>query len=98
MKVDKVDLEAAVKDKPKYDEVPDETRLPVNIVFIGHVDAGKSTTCGNILLLTGQVDQADVRKLKQEAKEKNRESWWIAYLMDIGEEEKTKGKTVEVGK
>lgn len=98
MKADKVDLEAALKEKAKYDEVPDESRLPVNIVFIGHVDAGKSTTCGNILLLTGQVDQADVRKLKQEAKEKNRESWWIAYLMDIGEEEKTKGKTVEVGK
>jgi len=98
MKPDKIDLEAALKDKGKYDEVPDEEREPVNIVFIGHVDAGKSTTCGNILLLTGQVDQADVRKLKQEAKEKNRESWWIAYLMDIGEEEKTKGKTVEVGK
>ena len=98
MKVDKVDWESSIKDKAKYDELVDEERQPMSIVFIGHVDAGKSTTCGNILLLTGQVDQADVRKLKQEAKEKNRESWWIAYLMDIGEEEKTKGKTVEVGK
>lgn len=98
VKPEKVDIEAAIKDKTKYDELVDETRQPYSIVFIGHVDAGKSTTCGNILLLTGQVDQNDVRKLKQEAKEKNRESWWIAYLMDIGEEEKAKGKTVEVGK
>ena len=50
------------------------------------------------MILTGQVDQNDVRKLKQEAKENHRESWWMAYLMDIGDEEKAKGKTVEVGK
>jgi len=98
MKPEKVNLEAAIKDKGKYDVLPDESKDLLNIVFIGHVDAGKSTTCGNILLLTGQVDQEDVRRLKQEAKQKNRESWWIAYLMDLGDEEKTKGITVEVGK
>ena len=27
-------------------------REHMNVVFIGHVDAGKSTTCGQILLLT----------------------------------------------
>ncbi|MES1921301.1 translation termination factor GTPase eRF3, variant 2 [Bonamia ostreae] len=31
------------------------------------------------------------------AKEKNRESWWIAYIMDTSEDERNKGKTVEVG-
>jgi len=98
MKPEKVNLEAALKDKAKYDVVPDESKDLLNVVFIGHVDAGKSTTCGNILLLTGQVDQEDIRRLKQEAKSKNRESWWIAYLMDIGDEEKTRGITVEVGK
>lgn len=98
LKPEKVDTEVALKDATKYDVTIDESRQPLNIVFIGHVDAGKSTTCGNILLLTGQVDQNDIRKLKQEAKEKNRESWWIAYLMDIGDEEKKKGITVEVGK
>ena len=33
-----------------------------------------------------------------EAKEKNRDSWYLAYIMDINEEERMKGKTVEVGK
>lgn len=93
-----IDLEAAIKDKSKYDELVDESRDPLSIVFIGHVDAGKSTICGNILLLTGKVDQNDVRKLQMEAKEHNRESWYLAYIMDINEEEKAKGKTVEVGK
>ncbi len=93
-----IDLEAAIKDKSKYDVLVDEQRQPMNIVFIGHVDAGKSTICGNILLLTGAIDQNDVRKLQIEAKENNRESWYLAYIMDINEEEKAKGKTVEVGK
>ena len=33
----------------------------------------------------------------REAKEKNRESWYMAYIMDTNDEERAKGKTVEVG-
>jgi len=50
------------------------------------------------LLLSGKVAQDDLRKLELEAKEKKRDSWYLAYIMDINEEEKAKGKTVEVGK
>ena len=32
----------------------------------------------------------------REAKEKNRESWYMAYIMDTNDEERAKGKTVEV--
>ena len=32
------------------------------------------------------------------AKEKNREVWYMAYIMDTSEEERAKGKTVEVGR
>lgn len=46
----------------------------------------------------GAVDERTIQKYKQEAKEKNRESWWLAYVMDENEEEKAKGKTVEVGR
>jgi len=92
-------METVMKDADKkYDLIPDELKKPLTIVFIGHVDAGKSTICGNILLLTGKVDQNEIRRLEAEAKEKNRESWYLAYIMDINEEEKAKGKTVEVGK
>lgn len=34
----------------------------------------------------------------REAKDKNRESWYMAYIMDTNEEERAKGKTVEVGR
>jgi peptide chain release factor subunit 3 len=46
----------------------------------------------------GVVDQRTIQKFKEEAKEKNRDSWWLAYVMDINEDEKAKGKTVEVGR
>lgn len=76
----------------------DETRQPSSLVFIGHVDAGKSTICGNLMFMTGMVDERTIEKFKQEAKEKNRDSWWLAYVMDINDDEKSKGKTVEVGR
>lgn len=68
------------------------------MVFIGHVDAGKSTISGNIMIEMGMVDKRTIEKFKQEAKEKGRDSWWIAYVMDSSDEEKAKGKTVEVGR
>ena len=73
-------------------------RESVNCVFIGHVDAGKSTLCGNILCLTGNVDSRALSKHKKEAKELNRESWHYAYVMDSSDEEKAKGKTVDIAK
>ena len=76
----------------------DPTREPASMVFIGHVDAGKSTICGNLMFLTGMVDERIIEKYKQEAKDKGRDSWWLAYVMDSNDEEKAKGKTVEVGR
>jgi len=91
------DLQKLTFDRTKY-EIVDETRAPMNIVFIGHVDAGKSTLCGQVLLQAGQVDLNELKKFELEAKENNRESWYLAYIMDQGEEERARGKTVEVGK
>ena len=76
----------------------DESRDPVSIVFIGHVDVGKSTICGNIMYTTGKVDSREIHKYEAEAKDKGRDSWWLAYCMDVNEEERERGKTVEVGR
>jgi len=75
-----------------------DDRDHLNIVFIGHVDAGKSTLCGSIMYLLGSVDKRTIEKFEVEAKERNRESWFLAYIMDTNEEERAKGKTVEVGR
>jgi peptide chain release factor subunit 3 len=50
------------------------------------------------LYLNNMVDERTIQKYEREAKEKNRESWYMAYIMDTNEEERAKGKTVEVGR
>ncbi|XGW03204.1 hypothetical protein V3C99_014867 [Haemonchus contortus] len=70
----------------------------VNMVFIGHVDAGKSTIGGQLMYLTGMVDKRTLEKYEREAKEKGRESWYLSWCMDTNEEEREKGKTVECGR
>ncbi|KAG1358800.1 eukaryotic peptide chain release factor GTP-binding subunit ERF3A [Cocos nucifera] len=99
-------LETKVKDKEavateeveELDENEENEKRHLNVVFIGHVDAGKSTTGGQILFLSGQVDDRTIQKYEKEAKDKSRESWYMAYIMDTNEEERIKGKTVEVGR
>jgi len=70
----------------------------VNLIFCGHVDAGKSTTCGHIIVLTNQIDPRTIEKLKADAKAIGRESWWLAHILDENDEERERGITVEVGR
>ncbi|PTB69120.1 hypothetical protein BBK36DRAFT_1134679 [Trichoderma citrinoviride] len=90
--------------KAQTADVDDETlkeiygKEHVNIIFIGHVDAGKSTLGGSILWTTGMVDERTMEKYKKEAKDLGRESWYLSWVMDLTKEERTKGKTVEVGR
>ena len=46
----------------------------------------------------GMVDKRTIEKFKHEAKDKGRDQWWLTYFMDSSDVEKTKGKTVEVGR
>lgn len=70
----------------------------VNIIFIGHVDAGKSTLGGQVLIQTGMVDERTLEKYKRDAKDAGRETWYISWVLDLNKEERSKGKTVEVGR
>lgn len=87
-----------VKQKPKVAEAVTTDKEHVNVVFIGHVDAGKSTIGGQMMYLTGMVDKRTLEKYEREAKEKNRETWYLSWCMDTNMEEREKGKTVEVGR
>ncbi len=70
----------------------------LNIVFIGHVDAGKSTMGGNLLYLSGMVDKRTMEKYERDAKEAGRDSWYLSWALDSTPQERAKGKTVEVGR
>ncbi|KAJ6095827.1 hypothetical protein N7486_006573 [Penicillium sp. IBT 16267x] len=79
-------------------EIYGERREHVNVVFIGHVDAGKSTLGGSLLYCTGMVDDRTMEKYKREAKDAGRETWYLSWALDLTAEERSKGKTVEVGR
>ncbi len=90
--------EEAASAEPVGEIQEEDPREHLNLVFIGHVDAGKSTMSGQLLYLTGQVDKRTIERFEREAKQLNRESWFLAFIMDTNEEERAKGKTVEVGR
>ncbi|GFF39594.1 eukaryotic peptide chain release factor GTP-binding subunit [Aspergillus udagawae] len=85
-------------DEDTLKEIYGEKKEHVNIVFIGHVDAGKSTLGGSILYVTGNVDERTLEKYKRDAKEAGRETWYLSWALDLTNEERAKGKTVEVGR
>ncbi|KAK9888240.1 hypothetical protein WA026_000505 [Henosepilachna vigintioctopunctata] len=86
------------KKKIVKQEILGDKKEHVNVVFIGHVDAGKSTIGGQIMALTGMVDKRTLEKYEREAREKSRESWYLSWALDTNQEERDKGKTVEVGR
>ncbi|MBI2558852.1 translation elongation factor EF-1 subunit alpha [Candidatus Woesearchaeota archaeon] len=68
----------------------------MNIVFIGHVDHGKSTTVGRLLYDTGNIDEQAMRKLKDTAKELGKAGFEFAFVMDNLKEERERGVTIDL--
>uniref|UniRef100_A0A3B4A9S6 Tr-type G domain-containing protein n=1 Tax=Periophthalmus magnuspinnatus TaxID=409849 RepID=A0A3B4A9S6_9GOBI len=44
-------------------------KLHINIVVIGHVDSGKSTTTGHLIYKCGGIDKRTIEKFEKEAAE-----------------------------
>ncbi|HLD19002.1 MAG TPA: translation elongation factor EF-1 subunit alpha [Candidatus Nanoarchaeia archaeon] len=68
----------------------------INLVFIGHVDHGKSTTVGRLLYDSGAVDEQTMRKLKDKAKELGKAGFEFAFVMDNLKEEQERGVTIDL--
>lgn len=68
----------------------------LNLIFIGHVDHGKSTTVGRLLYDTGSLSEQEYRKLKEEADSRGKGSFAFAYAMDRLKEERERGVTIDV--
>ncbi len=67
-----------------------------NVVFIGHVDHGKSTTVGRMLFDGGAVGEQEMRKLKDKAAELGKAGFEFAYVMDHLKEEQERGVTIDL--
>jgi elongation factor 1-alpha len=68
----------------------------MNIVFIGHVDHGKSTTVGRLLFDSGNVSEQEMRKLKEKAEELGKGGFEFAFVMDNLKEERERGVTIDL--
>jgi len=68
----------------------------MNLVFIGHVDHGKSTTVGRLLLDTGHIDPHIIEKYRKEADAIGKGSFEFAWVMDGLAEERKRGLTIDV--
>jgi elongation factor 1-alpha len=68
----------------------------INVVFIGHVDHGKSTSVGRLLLETGVIEQHLIDKYRKEAEDRGKGGFELAYVMDNLKEERERGVTIDV--
>ena len=68
----------------------------MNIVFVGHVDHGKSTTVGRLLFDAGTVDEQTLRKLKEEAERLGKGGFEFAFVTDQLKEERERGVTIDL--
>jgi len=68
----------------------------MNVVFVGHVDAGKSTTVGRLLFDSGIVSEQEMKKLKEEAEKHGKAGFEFAYVMDKIKEERERGVTIDL--
>uniref|UniRef100_A0AAZ3NMF9 HBS1-like protein n=1 Tax=Oncorhynchus tshawytscha TaxID=74940 RepID=A0AAZ3NMF9_ONCTS len=69
----------------------------LNLVVIGHVDAGKSTLMGHLLYLLGNVNKRTMHKYEQESKKAGKASFAYAWVLDETGEERNRGVTMDVG-
>ena len=67
-----------------------------NIVFVGHVDHGKSTTVGRLLLDSGHIEEHVIEKNEKLAAEAGKAGFGLAYVMDGLKEERERGITIDV--
>jgi len=68
----------------------------MNVVFIGHVDHGKSTTVGRIMFDSDTLDEQTLRKLKDKAAELGKAGFEFAFVMDNLKEERERGVTIDL--
>jgi len=71
-------------------------KLHVNIVVIGHVDAGKSTTTGHLIYKCGGIDKRTIEKYEKESREMGKSSFKYAWVLDKLKAERERGITIDI--
>jgi len=68
----------------------------INLVVIGHVDAGKSTTTGHLIYRCGGIDRRTIDKFEEEARAIGKASFKFAWVLDKLKTERERGITIDI--
>uniref|UniRef100_A0A8C9M0Q4 Elongation factor 1-alpha n=1 Tax=Piliocolobus tephrosceles TaxID=591936 RepID=A0A8C9M0Q4_9PRIM len=68
----------------------------INIVIIGHVDSGKSTTTDRLIYKCGGIDNRTIEKFEKEAAEMGKGSFKYAWVLDKLKAERERGITIDI--
>jgi len=71
-------------------------KIHINIVVIGHVDSGKSTTTGHVIYKCGGIDKRVIEKFEKEAQEMGKGSFKYAWVLDKLKAERERGITIDI--
>jgi len=74
----------------------DKGKVHVNIVVIGHVDSGKSTSTGHMIYKCGGIDKRTIEKFEKEAQEMGKGSFKYAWVLDKLKAERERGITIDI--
>jgi elongation factor 1-alpha len=68
----------------------------INLVVIGHVDSGKSTSTGHLIYKCGGIDKRTIEKYEKEAEEMGKGSFKYAWVLDKLKAERERGITIDI--
>jgi len=68
----------------------------INLVVIGHVDAGKSTTTGHLIYKCGGIDKRTIEKFEKDAAAMGKGSFKYAWVLDKLKAERERGITIDI--
>ncbi|CAG9536069.1 unnamed protein product [Cercopithifilaria johnstoni] len=88
----------AVVQSPRAKQSFQEKKPIVNVVIVGHVDAGKSTLVGHLLYQMGNVDERAMHKYKKESAKIGKASFAYAWILDDTLEERERGVTMDIAR
>ncbi|KAH0866589.1 hypothetical protein HID58_083800 [Brassica napus] len=95
--VDKKDPTGAKVTKAAVKKVAmGKEKFHINIVVIGHVDSGKSTTTGHLIYKLGGIDKRVIERFEKEAAEMNKRSFKYAWVLDKLKAERERGITIDI--
>ncbi|CAL4082260.1 unnamed protein product [Meganyctiphanes norvegica] len=71
-------------------------KIHINIVVVGHVDSGKSTTTGHLIYKCGGIDKRTIEKFEKESAEMGKGSFKYAWVLDKLKAERERGITIDI--